>query len=272
VSREPNAGSGVSSYREFRPPAALAEHVLCFWTQTISPSSRFTQRVLPDCCVDIILMNGLPMVIGPWIEPFHADLPSGTSILGVRCHPGLASSVLGVPASELLNLSVPLCDLWGRSKTAGYLRVADQTTLGARVSALEKALFNCLANPKPVDLATREGIRWIALHPHARVERLSQRLGLSSRQLQRRFAAAVGYGPKLFQSVFRFQRLLHEAHRADNRLTLADLAASAGYSDQSHMTREFQRFAKCPPGSLLRSASSTLSMSDLFKTGGCTSD
>ena len=100
----------ISDYREFRPPSALAEYLLCFWTQTISPSSEFTQRVLPDCCVDIILMNEVPMVIGPWTEPFDANLPAGTNVLGVRCHPGLASSLLGVPASELLNLSVPLCD------------------------------------------------------------------------------------------------------------------------------------------------------------------
>ena len=68
----------ISDYREFRPPSALAEYLLCFWTQTISPSSEFTQRVLPDCCVDILLMNGVPMLIGPWTEPFDANLPPGT--------------------------------------------------------------------------------------------------------------------------------------------------------------------------------------------------
>jgi len=46
----------------------------------------------------------------------------------------------------------------------------------------------------------------------------------------------------------------------------ADLAMKAGYSDQAHMTREVQRFANCSPALLLRSVSSTLGMSDLFKT------
>ena len=101
MNRTQDIDIAISTYREFRPPPDLAEFLLCFWTQTISPSYGFTQRVLPDCCVDIVLINGRPMVIGPWTEPFDAHLPAGTNILGARCHPGLASSLLGVPASEL---------------------------------------------------------------------------------------------------------------------------------------------------------------------------
>ena len=133
-------GLAISDYREFRPPPALADYLLCFWTQTIHVSSGFKQRVLPDCCVDILLMNGLPMVIGPWTEPFDANLPPGTNILGARCHPGLASSLLGLPASELLNLSVPLVDLWGSGGIAAYSRIPDQTALVGQVAARWKSV------------------------------------------------------------------------------------------------------------------------------------
>jgi len=166
----------ISDYREFRAPPVLAEYLLCFWTQTISPSSEFTQRVLPDCCVDIILMNEVPMVIGPWTEPFDANLPAGTNVLGVRCHPGLASSLLGVPASELLNLSVPLCDLWGSGGTAAFTRIGDEIAVAARMSAMETALLARVAKASPVDIATKAGIQWIARHPHGRVEQLSRGL------------------------------------------------------------------------------------------------
>ena len=131
------------------------------------------------------------------------------NVLGARCHPGLASSLLGVPASELLNLSVPLCDIWGSGGTAAFTRIADEITIAARMSAMETALLARVAKASPVYIATKAGIQWIARHPHGRVEQLSQWLGLSSRQIQRRFTAAVGYGPKLFQSVLRFQRLLN---------------------------------------------------------------
>ena len=260
-------GVAISDYREFRPPPALAEYLLCFWTQTIHPPAEFTQRVLPDCCVDIILMNGVPMVIGPWTEPFVTTLPSGTNILGARCHPGLASGPLGMPASELLNRSVPLCEVWGSAESARFARIADETSVSAQIKAMEAALIGRMANAGPVDRATRAAIRWMAQRPNARVEQLSEWLGMSTRQLRRRFVISAGYGPKMFQCVLRFQLLLNEAHRTGARRTLADLAANAGYSDQAHMTREIQRFANRSPASVLRSVSSTLSMSDLFKTG-----
>jgi AraC-like DNA-binding protein len=264
MNRGQDPGTATSSYREFRPPPALAEFLLCFWTQTVSPSSGFTQRVLPDCCVDILLTNGQPTVIGPWTEPFDAHLPAGTQIFGARCHPGLASSLLGVPASELLNLSVPLCDLWGSGPTAAYLRAADQSTLAAQAQAMEAALLNRAARARPIDSTTRNAIQWIAQHPHASVEKLSPWLGLSSRQIQRRFVAAVGYGPKMFQSVLRFQRLLHLAAEAGIPGNLAQFAADAEYADQAHMTREVQRFSGTTPSVLLPSSRSTLGLSSLI--------
>ena len=254
----------ISDYREFRAPPAFAEYLLCFWTQTISPSSEFTQRVLPDCCVDIILMNEVPMVIGPWTEPFDANLPAGTNVLGVRCQPGLASSLLGVPASELLNLSVPLCDLWGSGGTAAFTRIGDEIAVAARMSAMETALLARVAKASPVDIATKAGIQWIARHPHGRVEQLSQWLGLSSRQIQRRFAAAVGYGPKLFQSVLRFQRLLNLGATAGVQWNLAQFAADAEYADQAHMAREVKRFSGEPPSAMLPSSRCTLRLSRLI--------
>ena len=64
----------------------------------------------------------------------------------------------------------------------------------------------------------------------------------------------------------RFQRLLKIARERGPELSLADLAATVGYADQAHMTREVQRLANLRPTVLLRSTESTLQMSDLFKS------
>jgi len=66
---------------------------------------------------------------------------AGTNILGARIHSGLASNFLGIPASELLDQSLPLCDIWGDSKTSEFSRIADQSTLQARMSAMEVLLI-----------------------------------------------------------------------------------------------------------------------------------
>ena len=91
---------------------------------------------------------------------------------------------------------------------------------------------------------------------------------LSSRQLQRRFQSAVGYGPKAFQRIVRLQRLLDlSAREAARNSGLAALSDAAGYADQAHMSREVRDLTGRLPSSLLAGSGSTLAMSDLFKTG-----
>jgi AraC-like DNA-binding protein len=131
---------------------------------------------------------------------------------------------------------------------------------------MEAVLLDCLAHADPVDEVVRAAIQWLARHPHGRIDQLSRWIGISSRQLQRRFTTAVGYGAKMFQSVLRFQRLLNLTGRTSVPRNLAQLSADAGYADQAHMTREVQRFSDSPPTLLLRSAQCALRLSDLFKT------
>lgn len=260
-----------SEYREFPVPTSMADHFLCFWKQVIVGSGEYTHRVLPDACIDIVFINdGPPIVVGPWTDPFVVSFPAGTKIVGARLHPGLGPSVLGIPATELLNQSAPLYEVWS-TNSARFSLPPNEAILVSQESAFTQALARATASPVPPDGAVAASIQWLARHPHATVEQLSQWIGISHRQLQRRFSAAVGYGPKLFQSVLRFQRLLNLASRPATPLSLADLAAVAGYADQAHMTREVQRFAGCTPTALMPSAACTLRMSDLFKTDNAVS-
>ena len=88
--------------------------------------------------------------------------------------------------------------------------------------------------------------------PGSRVGSISRTLGMSERQLLRRFKAAVGYGPKTLDRVLRFQRFLASARavrRGDENL--AGIAAELGYADQAHLTRECVELAGLTPRQLL---------------------
>lgn len=262
-----NTEAARSDYQEYVPPRSLADHFLCLWTQTITGGhTEYAQRVLPDGCIDIVFINDeAPVVVGPWVKPFVARFPAGTKIVGARWHPGRAPALLGLPAAELLNQSVALRSVWNARLSSSFERVCEKPDLLARMSSLQGLLLSHLAHAASSDSMVNASIQWLARHPHGRVGQLSRWIGISSRQLQRRFSESVGYGPKSFQSILRFQRLLHFADRAGRRRSLAELSAVAGYSDQAHMTREVQRFSGCAPTGLFRSAPSALQMSDLFK-------
>jgi AraC-like DNA-binding protein len=68
---------------------------------------------------------------------------------------------------------------------------------------------------------------------------------LSRATLARRFEAAVGLSPKLWAGLARFQRAV--GLLALGSSPLVDIALACGYADQSHMTRDFRRFAGITP-------------------------
>jgi len=257
----------LSDYREFPAPSALKESVLCFWAQTISKShAGYSHRVLPDACIDIVFINNNPpAVIGPWTQSFLAELAGGTTIVGVRFHPGHAVNFLGVPANALLNQSIALGDL-SRTLNERFSRIPDETTLAGKHAALVASMFDSVPHCSPADRAVNGAIRWLSCHPSGHIRQLSAWIGLSPRQLQRRFLAVVGYGPKTFHSILRFQRLLNLAGAKHKVRTLADLAAHAGYADQAHMSREVLRFSGAAPTVVLGTSPCTLGMTEFFES------
>src|SRR5512141_2623463 len=84
--------------------------------------------------------------------------------------------------------------------------------------------------------------------PGSGVDRLAESLGISERQLRRRFHQCVGYGPKTLDRVLRFRRLVARAGAiAAGESDLARVAADLGYADQAHMTRVCLRLSGLTP-------------------------
>lgn len=78
---------------------------------------------------------------------------------------------------------------------------------------------------------------------------LADAAGLSRYQLVRHFGQATGLTPHAYL----LQRRLHHARRLmGTGTTLADAAATSGFSDQSHLTRLFVRSFGITPGAYVR--------------------
>ena len=67
------------------------------------------------------------------------------------------------------------------------------------------------------------------------VAEVAQRVGWSSRTLQRQCTAVYGYGPATLRRILRFRRAVR---LLDEGSPTADVAATAGYADQPHLHRE----------------------------------
>ena len=69
-------------------------------------------RVLPDGCIDVLVpLDGAPAQVVGVMTGALLVRPSATGQVAVRFRPGGAAPFLGVPASALTNLRVPLAEL-----------------------------------------------------------------------------------------------------------------------------------------------------------------
>jgi AraC-like DNA-binding protein len=229
-------------YREF---PQHDPHVACLWTRDPEPRAR-THRILPDACVDIVWAGSRLVVAGPATGPQFAAIPPHTAAMGIRFRVGAAGAALGIPAAEVLDATVPLEAVWqdGAELTE---RVGDRPHVQTLAEVVRARLTG---RPDALVRAAATGA-----DPN-----------IGARQLRRRFAEAVGYGPKTLQRILRFQRFLALAQESTD---LAQLAFGAGYADQAHLTRECSRLAGLPPAALLASGTGPAGdTSASFKTDG----
>ena len=237
----------MGTYREFAPSPPLHALLSCRWQRELpGDHGGDSALILPDGCVDLIWRDGRLTIAGIDSVAWRSRVRPGTRIVGVRLRPGVAGAVFGVPASELLDSRVPLEELLGArvSETAGRLEEAQGDE--ARYLLLEGIVAGSIAAaaPDPLVLAATRRLGF----PGSRVDELADALGISERQLRRRFHDAVGYGPKTLDRVLRFRRLVSQAQAISaGEVDLARLAADLGYADQAHMSRDSVRLTGMPP-------------------------
>lgn len=174
----------------------------------------------------------------------HAGFQSG---IQVNLTPLGARSLFRVSARELARKVVDLTDL-----LPGQRYLAEELCSSReRFRVLERLLTaRCSpgASPPSVTWARR---RIEASRGLVEIGALSHELGYSRKHLVTLFEEHVGFAPKRYASLVRFDRVM-QALRAGPDVPWAELALRHGYADQSHLCRELRRFSGVTP-TVLRS-------------------
>lgn len=237
----------MGTYREFAPSPPLHALLACRWERELPPGDPADSTlILPDGCVDLLWRDGELLVAGLDRRARWSPVRSGATIVGVRLRPGVAGAVFGIPASELLDARIPLDELLGARVSEMSERLNGAQGREAEYLLLEGIVASAVtdASPDPLVLAATRRLGF----PGSRVDELADALGISERQLRRRFHQSVGYGPKTLDRVLRFRRLVSQARAVSaGEVDLSRLAADLGYADQAHMARDSVRLTGLPP-------------------------
>lgn len=260
-------------YFTLRPSPALADVVDQYWAyEGYQPPYAF-ERIFPTGTVEILLNlqdgqlrcldrdSGRPC--GQWRGLLVAGVHQrhqwvGTAqqhtMLGIALRPGGAWRLLGIPASELTGLHVPLEEVLGSWAARLTERLWDTNETRDRLQLLDDVLR--MLPLKPVHPAVSWVADQLACHSDpARLSHLADEAGVSTRRLRDLFQREVGVSTKVFARIQRFQHTLARL-RHDQRTDLGTLALDAGYADQPHMIREFKAHSGLTP-SEFRSLHST---------------
>jgi len=255
-------------YVELPPPEELAPWVRCAWLFEAEHRAEAPERIVPDGRAELIVHVGAPfaeidaagrahvqpaaLFAGQLGHPLHLRGTGSACVMGVRFHPDGARAFFGRPMREANDRRIALDAIVPGSSVALAREVAAAKGDAARATAAFAFVRRRIASAPPfVDAVVRRCVAALQDDPLVPIETLLALAGLGRRQLERRFADAVGLAPVQLAAVLRFRRAFDLLER-DAQRPWTEAALAAGYYDQSHFIREFRRYVGCRPSEFFR--------------------
>jgi transcriptional regulator GlxA family with amidase domain len=169
---------------------------------------------------------------------------------GIRFRPAGAFAFLHVPMLQLTDQIIAGEAFLKRWANELHERLGAACSSRASIKLIEAALLRRRHERWQCDALIEEAVRRIvATDGRVKIERLFAELGLSNRQIERKFQIMVGLSPKMLARVLRFQSVFTSAGHAAGAWSA--VAVDCGYYDQAHLIRDFQQFAGQNPSPFL---------------------
>jgi AraC-like DNA-binding protein len=251
-------------HQEFDPPEEVQDAIKCFWYNTRDfGEQQLRFDVVPDGYAEIIFYFGhlcsisdsgglqplpSPFMMGLLNQPAVFYTKNRLDIIGIRCFPWTVFDLLGLPSGKygvrvfehpIAGLQSKLNELVQSKKIGEVVTVLKQYFLNARSGvAGDSRLFKA-------GIAMREAngtmpVSQVAAAAHATV-----------RTLERNFRRSSGHTVKAVSALIRFEQVRNQLW-LDPDASLTVLAYELGYTDQSHLSREFKRYSGTTPAAFAR--------------------
>ncbi len=174
-------------------------------------------------------------LVGPRSVALRIDRRRRTKTCLIRLNPGAVQRILGIPANELCDQSISMAETWLSDfervdSSEDPWRILENITPGEGITR-PQMLVDAFCRKAP---------------EQATVRSIARDLGVSDRYLRKQVLRHIGLSPKKVQRIARMFGALHLRTEYEH-WRWAELAAAAGYVDQSHMIAEFQELLGASP-------------------------
>jgi len=243
-------------FRHHQPGGPLAKFVDLFWYWQKPDLLQGLECVLPTGTVELVIdldscraadtiisgVKSKPVVISATKNCNKSD-----RLLGIHFKPGGAFPFLPFPLYELHNHDITLGDLWGDQQADRLLSLIHESdTITKKFNILEQWLLVNMRQPLQHHPAVSLAALALQALPNISMKALVEKANLSQRYFIQLFQKEMGFTPKLFSRITRFQTVLDTIEKTGS-VDWFDIAATYGYYDQSHFIHEFQEFSGITP-------------------------
>ncbi|MCV9933716.1 AraC family transcriptional regulator [Flavobacterium sp. LS1R47] len=186
------------------------------------------------------------------------DIYSGSemSIVIVVFQPNGINQLLGITSSELRDTIITIDDIFGLEGIELQEKLSEQSTIQERLNLLNH-FFKTLEAKKPISnqlIAAASLDFIIKTKGQFSLKQLVDYTGYTERHIERKFTECVGLNPKKFGNIVKIHGFLKLLKNKSEDTNLTTISYDAGFSDQSHLIREFKKHTGMTPKEYLYNA------------------
>ena len=249
------------------PDYRLAPFVYCFaHRETLPGSEPITQPLTASLGPVLSFDLGDRVVYNrPGEKPYfpaHAHLlGTQTRYLGQACLSGHVLEfgiffrtfalwqLFGIPPAELVDHDGDATEMMSSWIADFWCKLVEAGSFAERITLASRTLLPLVNTARPLTSILSTVHRLLPSDEAVRIVQVARESAMSIRSYERQFGAEMGFSPKMFVRLARFQKAVELKRR--NCDSWLNVSHDLGYFDQMHMIRDFQFFGGDTPGRLL---------------------
>ncbi|MEJ0103814.1 MAG: helix-turn-helix domain-containing protein [Bacteroidota bacterium] len=253
-------------HQEFEPPSALQDTIKCFWYDRKDFGKQQSAfEVLPDGYAEIIFHFGSgcsmshngslqplpsPFMVGLLNQPVLFYTTNRLEIIGIRCFPWTVFDLLGLPSGKdaVRIFKHPIARLQSALSELIHAEKIDEA-----VTRVKQYFVDAQSQIAPGSMLFKAGVAIREANGTITVSEVAAAAHATVRTLERKFRQSSGYTVKDVSGLMRFEQVRNRLWLNPDS-NLAGLAHELGYTDQSHLSKEFKRYSGTTPAAFARKA------------------
>ena len=205
---------------------------------------RDTMKIVPARNIEI---PADPIIItGPKDRPVGLLFGKDHLMIKVAFHPTGTYRLCGTHMKATVNTGLNALKIWKEDIHEVMMVLRQTTSYDVMIEIISLFIlkkFDSKCRPfEPID---RVAIEMLDPNMIFTIKEWASKACLSVRQFERNFMVRVGISPKLFLRIVRFEHAMDVKNTTN--WNWSKVASACGYTDSSHLLKEFKKFADFPP-------------------------